>query len=542
MEMKRWLSVTLALCMALSLAACGGGSSSSAPAGGETQEAPAGDQAGGAEAATEAAENGGGTIRDTLIVAANREPVSLDPTDVTVTYATLIDDQIYDGLLKFDNDLNVVGDLAESWEQVDDLTWKFNLRKGVKFHNGEELTSKDVLFSFKRVYDRPAAAVNVAYIDPDGFETPDDYTFILKTTVPYAFLESQMCHYSLFIMNEKAVTEGGDDYGRNPVGTGPYKFVSWAAGDNITLERNDEYWGEPALTKTIIFRMITENSSRTINLESGDIDMCIDIQDSDAERIAQGEDTVCVEGATGSVRYFGLNCRHEVFKDKRVRQAMAHATDVETIRQVVYGDTTSTPGKVTPVPPGYAGRNEDLTPYEYDVEKAKALLKEAGYENGFTVKYIYLASTVNNMTAEMLQSMWKEVGVTLELNPMESGALSTAMNNAEQDACCAGTNMDSFEAGKGLFDFFHSSSIGNTMNRTYLDSPEVDAMLEAISTEMDKTKRDEMVYEVQKLINEESPLIVICHTNAHVGMRKNVQGFVYTPTQRYDLTKVTVVD
>ncbi|MBR2990990.1 MAG: ABC transporter substrate-binding protein [Solobacterium sp.] len=478
-----------------------------------------------------------GTPRDEFKVAANREPVSLDPTDVTVTYATLIEAQIYNKLLKYDNELNVVGDLAEEWGVADDgVTWTFKLRQGVKFHNGEELTSKDVLFTFLRLYDAPAAAISVAYIDKEGFETPDDYTFVLKTTVPYAFLEAELCGGNMCIMNEKAVTELGADYGRNPVGTGPYKFVSWTAGDNITVERFDDYFGEPAVTKTIVFKMITENSSRTVNLESGDVDLVIDIQESDVDRVAEGEETMLVTGSTGAVRYIGLNCRHEMFLDKRVRQAMCYATNIDEIRGAVYPHAT--PAQVTPVPPGFVGRNEGLAGYPYDPEKAKELLKEAGVEDGFTVQYIYLAGAANDQTAQLLQKQWEKVGVTLVLNPMESGALSTAMNKGEQDACCAGSNMSSFEAGKGLYDFFYSGSIGNTSNRTYLDDPEVDALLEQISTETDSAKRAELVYKAQELIMEDAPMAVICHTNAYVGMRKTVHGFEFVPTQTYDLSKV----
>lgn len=534
---KKVIMVLLAGIMLTGMAAC---SSKPATAGSETAlsgstEPTASDNAHQTKSETVSA-------KETLTVAANREPVSLDPTDVTVTYATLIDSHIYDCLLKMDKDLNIIPWLAESYEQVDDLTWKFNLRQGVKFHNGEEMTSKDVLYSFVRCYSQPAAAVNVQFIDKNSFETPDDYTFILKTTQPYAFLEAQLCHESLSILNEKAVTEAGDDYGRNPVGTGSYKFVSWTSGDNITVERNDNFWGEAPLMKTIVFRMITENSARAINLESGDVDLVIDIQESDAERIKDGEDTNLVSEPAASVRYFAFNCRHDVFKDKKVRQAMVHATDLESIRRVAYGEHTSTPSMITPIPPGFSGRNENLSAYEYNPEKAKELLAEAGVGDGFTVYYIYLASTINNMIAEMVQAMWAEVGVTLELNPMESGKLSTTMNNAEQDFCLAGTSIPSFETGKGLYDFFYSGSIGNTFNRSYLDSPEIDEIILQISTEMDSSKRDELCIRAQEMINDESPVMVICHLNNLIGMRSDVRGFEYIPNQRYDLGKVYFVE
>ncbi|MGI6662375.1 MAG: ABC transporter substrate-binding protein [Bacillota bacterium] len=486
---------------------------------------------------TPEAPQGAVATKDTLVVGADREPVSLDPSALTVSYARLIEHQIYDTLLKMDENLNIVGELAESWRQLDDLTWEFKLRKGVKFHNGDELTSKDVLFTFKRLYDLPPGSTAVKYIDPNGYETPDDHTFILRTTVKYAFLEAQLCSHYTNIVCERAVREAGEQYARNPVGTGPYKFVSWAAGDNITVERFDDYWGaDKPKIKTIKFRFITEQAARTINLESGDIDLCIDIPENDAERIRNGAETNLVTGTSAQVRYLAFNCQRDIFKDKRVRQAIAHATDVETIRKVIYGEDTSTPG-VSPVPPGLPGRNEDLVAYEYNVEKAKQLMAEAGV-SGLTVKYIYLANSANNMMAEMLQEMYKEIGVTLELNPMESGALSTAMNKGEQDFCVAGTSMEAFDAGKGLYDFFHTNSIGSTTNRTYLASPDVDAILNDIVVETDSEERARLVYEVQKVIHEECPMIVICYQHKLVGMRKNVGGFVFVETGNYDLNKL----
>ena len=151
-NIRRILAFLLIGCMVLVFASCGNSASPSSTAG----EPPAS----GEEKVSD---------KDTLIVAANREPVSLDPAAVNVTYAWLIESHLYDCLLKMDKDLNIVSDLAESWKQLDDLTWKFNLRKGVKFHNGEELTSKDVLFSFKRLYNEPAAKIAVQFIDENGF-------------------------------------------------------------------------------------------------------------------------------------------------------------------------------------------------------------------------------------------------------------------------------------------------------------------------------------------------------------------------------------
>jgi peptide/nickel transport system substrate-binding protein len=475
--------------------------------------------------------------KDTLIIGADREPVTLDPSGTNVTLAQLIERQIYDTLLKLDKDLKVVPNLAESWKQLDDLTWQFNLRKGVKFHNGEELTSADVLFSFQRLYKLPPGSIAVTYIDPNGFKTPDKYTFILKTTTKYAFLETQLCDGYVNILNQKAVTAAADKYARNPIGTGPYKFVSWAAGDNITLTKFDDYWGDKAKIKNLKFRFITEQTARTINLETGDVDMVIGIPAADADRISKGKDTTLVMEGGGSVRYIAFNCQKPVFKDKRVRQAIAYAVDLETIRKVIYGDKTSEKG-VTPVPPNFQGRNTDLKPYTQDLAKAKALMAEAGVKS-LTVNYNYLASSSADMLAQMLQEMLKPLNITMKIQPMESGALSTMLNKGEHEFTVSGTNMDSFEAGKGLYEFFHSKSNGSTKNRSYLSNKNVDALLDKVVVETNTEARNKLIYQAQQMIYDETPVVVICYEYRLVGLRKNVQGFVPTPTGNYELHKFT---
>lgn len=338
MKSKKMKLVALLLAAVLLLAGCGG-------AGKETTT--------GDDEAT--------PPRDTLIVGMDREPAGLDPTTSHVTTAVMIYYNIYDTLLAFDNEMKIQPCLATSYNQLDDVTYKFNLREGVKFHNGEELKSSDVLFTFKRLYDIPAAQGQVSMIDPDGFECPDDYTFILKTKEPWSALPAQICSSYMNILNEKAVTEAGEDYNRNPVGTGPFKFVSWTAGDSIVVERFDDYWGEKALLSKINFRIITEATSRVIDLESGGLDIALAVGVTDVERLQNNSDIDLIQFTHTGIRYGAFNCSKEVFSDKRVRQALNYATDVETIRDVLYDKGIGAMPATTSVIPILSGRNTDFT-------------------------------------------------------------------------------------------------------------------------------------------------------------------------------------
>ena len=375
--------------------------------------------------------------KDSMIVVLDREPVSLDPVDVFVNVKSMVDSCIYDTLLKFDNDGNTVPCLAESWKQVDEITWEFTLRNDVYFHNGDPLTAQDVLFSLKRTQESSVTRTKASFMDLEN-TTAEGNVITLKLSKPYAFVEAQLAFPQFSIVSEKAVTAGGDGYGRQPVGTGPYVFVSWTAGDRIELTRNDKYWGEKSILKNLTFRIITESASRTIELESGGVDLVLAISSNDADRIDENPDTQLITRSSNSLRYIGFNCQNGPLQDVRVRKALYHATDVPTLREILYGLKTSGPA-ASCVPEGMKGLNLDLESYAYDPDLAKSLLVEAGYGDGLTIEFMYLANSTNNTLAELLQALWGMVGVELKLMPTESGALSTALNKGEHMMCSAGT-------------------------------------------------------------------------------------------------------
>lgn len=474
------------------------------------------------------------TAKDSMTIVLDREPVSLDPVGVYVSVKSLVDNCIYDTLIKIDNDGNTVPCLAETWEQVDELTWKFTLRDGVKFHNGAPLTTDDVLYSLGRTKTSSVTAAKAAFMDIDN-SYAEGNTIFLKLTKPFAFVESQLAFPQFAIVNKAVVEAAGDSYGREPIGTGPYTFASWTAGDRIELTRNDEYWGSKSILTNLTFRIITESASRTIELESGGVDLVLGISSNDADRIDENPDTVLLTRSSNSLRYIGFNCSNPVLSDVRVRKALYHATDTEVLREILYGLKTSGPA-VTCLPEDMKGLNADLTPYSYDPEKARELLAEAGYADGLEVEFMYLANSTNNMLAELLQALWGEVGVTLVLQPTESGALSTALNKGEHMICCAGTTFTLGEAGEGLNSMFSIASQGSSANRTYLTDTAVDELLSKIVVTPDSDERAKMVYDVQALIHEDCPMIYLASQYSIIGASASLRGFVMHPNSMHDFT------
>ena len=463
------------------------------------------------------------TSKDTITMTVDREPASLDPAVYVSTYNA--HDQIFEGLVTYDLEGNIVPLLAESWEQVDDVTWTFKLREDVYFHNGEHMTSADVLYTFNRAMTFPQAADYLANFDATSFEAPDEYTFTFKTKQPYAFTLSNLCELYLMIVNEKAVQDAGSDeaFGRNPVGTGPYKFVSWVAADSITLERFDDYWGEPAKVKNVVFKYITEPTTRTIDLESGGSDINWVVANEDYERVANGENTTLLKYSIGAYRYIPLNVTKEPLNDIRVRQALQYATDAETIWRVVFGEEVADYSTCV-VAPGIGGHTDDLPQYEYDPEKAKELLAEAGFPNGFEIEFLELSNAVEDMIVTLLKEQWAQAGVTLNISPIDSAGINSRLNEGSFYVSSLQQKPQPIDAGFIMWKLFHSDNCGSS-NRSYINDPELDAILDEICVTMDQDARDALAIEAQERVNELACVINLCHLHALNGLNKNLRGY-----------------
>ena len=213
--------------------------------------------------------------KDRLAVGMPADAKSFDPQMTSDTVSSTYMIQMYEPLFDFSRDKKLIGCLAESWKKLDPLTYEITLRKGVTFHNGDELTAEDAVFTLRRMTTPKAAAVKAygANIDPDGFKIIDRYTFQVKATSPMAAFLSYLNHSSSYIMNKNAVEAEGDNYGRHPVGTGPFKFSEMLKGDHVSFERFDDYWGLKPRFKSLIMRTIPEPASRVIELETGNVDL-----------------------------------------------------------------------------------------------------------------------------------------------------------------------------------------------------------------------------------------------------------------------------
>ncbi|MCF6459953.1 glutathione ABC transporter substrate-binding protein [Clostridium sp. Cult3] len=475
-----------------------------------------------------------GGAKDELIVAQGADPKSLDPHASNDQPSSRVNKQMYSTLVEATEEMELQPGLAESWEQIDDRTWEFKLREGVKFHNGEELKASDVKFTLDRMKDSPEVAHIIGAVE--SVEVKDDYAVIIKTEEPFAPILSHLAHTAASILNEKAVTEAGDDYQNSPVGTGPYKFVSHDAGDKVTLERFDEYYGDPAKVKTLIFRNVPEGTNRTIGLETGEVDIAYDIEPIDLDKVRDNKKLQLIEEPSLSTSYIGFNTKKAPFDDIRVRKALNYAINVDEIIEVVLENAGT---KATgPINDKVFGYNNDLKGYEYDPDKAKDLLAEAGYADGFKTSIWTNDNPVRVRIAEIVQAQLKEVGVDAKIEEVEWGAYLERTAAGEHDMFILGWVTVTGDADYGLYALFHSSQHGGAGNRTFFTDPEVDKLLDKGRTSIDEKERLDAYSKAQEIIVEEAPQLFLYFQTQNAGLQSNIDGFKLHPAGHHKLSNV----
>lgn len=502
--MKKLL--TLILCLAMVLTVFAGCSSTPA-----TEE---GASSSGEAAQGEAADS---EYKDTLVFAMNTDVQSMDPQIQNDTTSEQVVKMLYNTLLKFEDDGTVVGDLAESWSVSEDkLTWTFNLKQGVKFHNGKELTSADVKATFDRALNAEAGGLRTTEIIKmfTAVEAPDPYTVTITTDGPYGPMESLMCNMSLGIMDADYIEKYGLDLGTSVEGengTGPFKVVSWERDQEIVVERFDDYFGTPAKLQTVVYTVIPEAASRVIALETGEVDVIDKPTDEDLARLeADTENYTVLRKPTISQRLFRFGCNDPIISNTKVRQAIVYAIDRQAIIDALFtGSGYPSTAPLAPVTFGYS----DLGEIEQDLELAKSLLAEAGYPDGFDTKIVTTERYQNGIElAEIISQQLAEIGINAKIEVWEWSALSASWNGItadefDQPIFIMGAGPSMRDADGGLQGLYTTSETGlNDRNYGFYSNAEVDALIEQGMQETDQQKRVEIYKEAMEILYREDPV------------------------------------
>lgn len=488
------MKVAIASCMAVALAGCGGS--------GDTAEA-----------------------KDTLIVAHGSDAQTLDPHNTNDQPSSRVSVQIYSQLVEVDQDMNLLPGLATSWEQIDETTTQFRLREGVLFHNGEELKASDVKFTFERMIASPTVAHIVDAIK--GVEVIDDYTVNVMTSEPFGPLLYHLTHTAASILNEKAVTLAGDDYGQQPVGTGPFQFVDWNVGDRVTMEAFDEYYGGKPEIQNLVYRNITEGTNRAIALETGEIDIAYDIEAIDKSTIINHKNLELIEEESLSQSFIAFNTRKAPFDDKKVRQAVAYSINADDIVEAVILGAGRASN--SPIGPKVFGHNPDARLYRQNHEKARELLTEAGYPDGFSTSLWVSDSPVAIQMAQVVQAQLRQAGIHMSIEVVEWGAFLDGTNRGDHEMLYMSWITVTGDADYGLYALVSSNTHGGAGNRAFYTNEKVDELLQAGRVSSDQEERRKIYAEIQEILQDELPIFSSHYNFQNVGVQSNVKDFQLAP-------------
>ncbi|WP_347548487.1 ABC transporter substrate-binding protein [Pseudalkalibacillus hwajinpoensis] len=493
----------------------------------------------------------------TMIFGRGGDSVSLDPAVVTDGESFKVAENIYDTLVQFgDMDTEVHPALASDWEVSEDgLEYTFTLEEDVMFHDGTPFNAEAVVYNFERWMKpkedqaEPFAVYRSMFGGFKGDEghvikevkAADEFTVQITLNRPQAPFLKNLSMTPFSIASPKALEENETGYGENPVGTGPFIFKEWKRNDKIVLEKNDDYWvdGYPKLEQ-VIFKSIPDNAARLNALKTGEIDMMDGVMPSDVPQIEENADLTTFTRPSMNIGYLGLNVTRGPLEDKKVRQALNHAVDKEAIIEAFY-EGQAEPAK-NPIPPSIQGYNDDITPYEYDLDKAKSLLEEAGYPDGFEMELWAMPVSRPYMpdgqkVAEAIQASFKEIGVETTIKTYEWAAYVEKVIGGEADSFLLGWTAQNGDADNVLFTLLDKEMIGSSNSSRY-ESDELHDLLVEAQTTVDQEERNELYHQALEVIHEDAPWIPLVHSTPVVAGKKNIEGFNPHPNSSVEMMKV----
>ncbi|WP_159711320.1 ABC transporter substrate-binding protein [Geminicoccus flavidas] len=480
---------------------------------------------------------------DVLVVGQIAEPASMDPAVSTATNDFRILVNLYEGLVRYKpGTLEVEPALAESWTIFEDgRVYEFKLRQGVTFHDGTPFDAEAVRFNFERMLDEnhPAAGTGpfplaFFFSAVDKVEAVDPQTVRFTLKEAFAPFLSNLAYPTGLIVSPSAVTEKGQDYARNPVGTGPFRFVEWVGGQQVTIERNPDYWGEPARLQTVVFRPIADANTRAAEMLAGGIDVMVEVP-PDALGQFSGGDFQIHEQAGPHLWFLILNTREGPLKDKRVRQAVNYAIDKQAIADNIL-QGTAVPAK-GPIAPAFEWAYDPaIEGYPHDPDKAKALLAEAGAEGAKLT--FYVAESGSGMLDPVaigtaIQADLAKVGLEAEIQTYEWNTYLANVNAGLGDkADMAEMAWMTNDPDTLPYLTLRTDALPENggFNSGYYSNPELDRILDEARRESDQGKRGELYRQAQRIIVEDAPWAFIAHWQQNAVTTAAVQGFALQPS------------
>ncbi|WP_314811146.1 ABC transporter substrate-binding protein [Fusobacterium pseudoperiodonticum] len=456
-----------------------------------------------------------------LTMAQKAEIKTLDPQKATDSVSRSIIKLINQTLVYIDNEGNIVPELAQEITKVSPKETLIKIKNDIKFSNGETLTIDDVLFSLERAKASPKMSQDLYMIE--NFEKVDDRTLKINTLYDAGNLLHKLASGGVAIVNKKAFEEDEN----NIVGTGMFKLKEWVAGEKLVLERNEFFKDSKSNIDTLVVKFVPEANSRMIMLETGEIDLARDLLPLDFKKLSEDTKFTTVEVETPSNMFLGFDLRNELLADKRVRQAIAYAINNEDLVKTVFNGSASV--ATSPVPKITTGHNENSNNYPQNIEKAKQLLAEAGYPNGFNIELFVSEDNQRIDMAVIIQDNLKKIGINAEIKTFQWAAYVSTIENPNiiKPLFIMSWNISNDDPDEVLYPLYHSSQIDAHTNVVFYKNEKFDNLISEARETTDKDKRMKLYEEAQDIIQEDLPHYTLVYPKQNFAYKASIKNIKY---------------
>jgi peptide/nickel transport system substrate-binding protein len=479
---------------------------------------------------------------NTLVMIIESSPTNLDPRVGIDGQSERIDELLFDALLTRDDHFNVQPGLAERWEIPDPLTYVFHLHTGVKFHDGRPLTSLDVKWTFDSLLQGKLRSTKTStYRYVDRIDAPDDFTVVFHLKEPFAALLWNLSEGAIGIVPEGSL----DEMTRQPIGTGPFKFVSAETDKDVILARNDNYWGARPHLARVRFDVVPDATTQALELRKGSADLTINspIPPDAIVTLERDPSLIVQRGAGTRLAYLAFNLRDPILKDVRVRQAIAYALDRRPMIEYLWRNQVQAASSI--LPRQSWAYNGDVQRYDYDPGKARQLLDAAGYPSVNGVRFHLTMKTSTNedtrLMVAVMQQQLRQVGIALDIRTFESATfMADVVSGAFQlySLRWIGGNED-----PDIFDTaFHSRNFPPAgRNRSFYSNPRVDSLIDQARRETDQDVRKKLYAEIQEILAKDVPSVNLWYLNNVVVHGRRVRDVTLSPSGNYDFLKTAEI-
>ena len=482
-------------------------------------------------------------------------PLTLDPAISADMSSHLYVMQIFSGLVRLDQELNVEPDIAETWEESPDgKTYTFHLRNGVKFHNGREVKAADFKYSWERACDPDTGSGTAAtYLgdivgakdmlagkagEMSGVEVLDDYTLQVTIDAPKAYFLDKLAYPTAFVV-DRANVESGEGWWREPNGTGPFKLKEWKPGQRLILERSQIYYGEPAKLEQVVYLL---SGVPMALYETGQIDVT-PVSTSYIDQVSDETNPFHQELAVTpelSLYYIGFNTAKPPFDDVNVRRAFCHAVDKEHIARVILRDMINEADGI--LPPGMPGYNGTLEGLDYDVEKAKELIADSKYGDVSNLPPITLTvegygNSIPSYLGAIIQEWQQNLGVEISVRQLETEKFLYNLKQGKDEMFILGWIADYPDPHNFLDILFYTGSENNIFEYS---NPTLDALLDQAAIEQNRVVRLAMYQQAEQLVVDDAPCLPLFHGTNYILVKPYVKDYALSPLGVPDLSKVYI--